>query len=263
MLKTFHFLVVLVVLIAMPAQVRGKEVDFRVWTETDNFKPGIVTVRSTPLRIKEVKFLTPWFATIEARYIYSEDGASGIYIFDLMYFGSDWMFWDQLTAKIGEDVRSLKLIGQPSREQVTLGLQERLRFEVPTDFFEKMTAAPYVDFRVNGKYYYDFFLNSNGTALLRQLWGFVKEHAPELKLQVPSSLGTGGDRQEPGPAPSYIQELRELAKLRDDGIISEAEFQEKKRKLLGLNGESSGGTSIEVPKENGNSENPPSSMPPP
>lgn len=129
-MKTKFFLA-LAVLIAMPALAKSKDVDFRVWTETDNFKPGIFTVRSTPVRIKEVKFLNPWFATMEAGYIYSEDGTNGTYLLDIMYFGQDWMFWDQLTAKVGEDVRSLKMIGQPSREQVTLGLQEQIRFEVP------------------------------------------------------------------------------------------------------------------------------------
>jgi hypothetical protein len=35
-------------------------------------------------------------------------------------------------------------------------------------------------------------------------------------------------------APDYIQELRELAKLRDEGILSEEEFQKKKKEILGL-----------------------------
>lgn len=50
----------------------------------------------------------------------------------------------------------------------------------------------------------------------------------------------GLSRQEPGhppaaEAPSYLQELRGLAALRDEGVITEEEFQAKKAKILGLN----------------------------
>jgi transcription elongation factor len=37
-----------------------------------------------------------------------------------------------------------------------------------------------------------------------------------------------------GPAPSYLEELQQLAILRDQGIISEADFEAKKKQLLGL-----------------------------
>jgi hypothetical protein len=36
------------------------------------------------------------------------------------------------------------------------------------------------------------------------------------------------------PAPSYLDELEKLAALRDQGIITEEDFQAKKRQLLGL-----------------------------
>ena len=38
----------------------------------------------------------------------------------------------------------------------------------------------------------------------------------------------------PGAAPSYLEELGKLAALRDQGIISEEEFEAKKGQLLGL-----------------------------
>jgi hypothetical protein len=62
MLKTSNLMAALVALIAMPALAKSKEADFRVWTETDNFKPGIFAVRSTPIRAKEVKFTSPGLA---------------------------------------------------------------------------------------------------------------------------------------------------------------------------------------------------------
>ena len=39
---------------------------------------------------------------------------------------------------------------------------------------------------------------------------------------------------QPAPADSYLDELEHLAALRDQGIISEADFEAKKQQLLGL-----------------------------
>ena len=250
------------------AAAKGKkEADFRVWTERDSFKPGVVVVRSTPIRVKDVQFLNPWFALLEAGYIYSEDGAFGTYIFDMMYHGSEWMFWEELTAKIGADVQSFKLVGQPRRDTVYMGVEERIRFEVPREFFEKMATAPSVDFRVNGKYYYDFFLNSTGTSFLAQLRDFVREKAPEVTVPKKENLEAPAEEAAAGSAvPSYVQELRELAKLRDEGIISEEEFQAKKRLLLGVEGTQATppGESSPGEKEKKEQENPePSPTPPP
>jgi Short C-terminal domain len=38
----------------------------------------------------------------------------------------------------------------------------------------------------------------------------------------------------PAAEPDYVAELEQLAKLRDQGIVSEEEFEAKKRQLLGL-----------------------------
>jgi hypothetical protein len=40
----------------------------------------------------------------------------------------------------------------------------------------------------------------------------------------------------PAPAgePGYMEELQQLAKLRDSGILTDEEFEAKKRKLLGI-----------------------------
>jgi hypothetical protein len=128
-----------------------------------------------------------------------------------------------------------------------------------------MAAAPSIDFRVNGKYYYDFFLNSTGTSYLKQLQDFVKAHTPETKTGTVSGTEVGGKKQESGNvAPTYIQELRELGKLRDDGIISEEEFQAKKRKLLNLETQEkpSSAKANEPKKPKEGAEKPPISPPP-
>lgn len=54
----------------------------------------------------------------------------------------------------------------------------------------------------------------------------------------PPQYGGGYAEPEPAPAPSAppvdpVEQLRELAKLRDDGILTEEEFAAEKRKVLG------------------------------
>jgi len=40
------------------------------------------------------------------------------------------------------------------------------------------------------------------------------------------------DRQKTSAAKDYINELKELAKLRDDGVITQEEFEKKKEEIL-------------------------------
>jgi Short C-terminal domain len=265
--KTLALALFMISAVSHPAiAAKGKGADFTVWTERDSFKPGVVVVRSTPIRVKEVQFLKPWFALLEAGYIYSEDGSFGTYFMEIMYHGSEWMFWEELTAKIGTEVQSFQLVGQPRRDTVSMGVQERARFTVPREFFEKMTAAPSIDFRVNGKFYYDFFLNSTGASYLAQLRDFVREKTPALAVPKDESPEAAGREEAAGSAiPSYVQELRELAKLRAEGIISEEEFEAKKRRLLDLEDAQAPPPAGGVQKEEAekeNSEAPPASPPP-
>jgi len=48
------------------------------------------------------------------------------------------------------------------------------------------------------------------------------------------SGGATGAEAAVEPEPSYIDELEQLAALRDQGIITEEDFEAKKRQLLGL-----------------------------
>lgn len=41
-------------------------------------------------------------------------------------------------------------------------------------------------------------------------------------------------RQTPSPQPSDLDQLEKLAALRDKGIITDDEFQQKKKQILGL-----------------------------
>lgn len=54
-------------------------------------------------------------------------------------------------------------------------------------------------------------------------WGYMDEPQPEAYAPAPAQA----------PPPDPTAQLRELAKLRDDGILTEEEFAAEKRKLLG------------------------------
>ena len=47
-------------------------------------------------------------------------------------------------------------------------------------------------------------------------------------------VGWSNSTAQPGSSSSALDELEKLASLRDKGIVSEGEFQQKKKKLLGL-----------------------------
>jgi len=63
---------------------------------------------------------------------------------------------------------------------------------------------------------------------------------PEDERQQALDLAEEDTGEADAGAPDYIQELRELAKLPDEGILSEEEFQKKKEEILGLDEEDGG-----------------------
>jgi hypothetical protein len=61
-------------------------------------------------------------------------------------------------------------------------------------------------------------------------WGAedAQQAYPQQAYQEPAPAAAP-----PAPAADPVSELRELAKLRDDGILTDEEFAEQKRKILG------------------------------
>lgn len=59
------------------------------------------------------------------------------------------------------------------------------------------------------------------------------------------ALASPDSGQQERETPAYLQELKELAKLRDAGIITEEEFQQKKTEILGLEKHGDSGESRE------------------
>ena len=55
-----------------------------------------------------------------------------------------------------------------------------------------------------------------------------KDEEEPAEAAAPASVSAAA------PEPEYIAELERLAQLRDQGIVSEEEFQAKKQQLLGL-----------------------------
>ena len=59
-----------------------------------------------------------------------------------------------------------------------------------------------------------------------------KQYRDESDQEV--SEGAPAGESQGTSEPSYLDELERLSNLKDDGIITEAEFEAKKKKLLGL-----------------------------
>ena len=60
-----------------------------------------------------------------------------------------------------------------------------------------------------------------------------KQYRDESDQEVNEGAPAGEKSQGAGE-PSYLDELERLAKLKDDGVITKEEFEDKKQQLLGL-----------------------------
>ena len=54
------------------------------------------------------------------------------------------------------------------------------------------------------------------------------------RKEEPAETAAPSSASAAAPEPEYMAELERLAQLRDQGIVSEEEFQAKKKQLLGL-----------------------------
>jgi transcription initiation factor TFIID subunit TAF12 len=71
----------------------------------------------------------------------------------------------------------------------------------------------------------------------RRQAGRWEQQAQEQDAQLADQQQQAADQQPPPAAPGepdYMAELEQLAKLRDQGILSNEEFEAKKKQLLGI-----------------------------
>jgi type II secretory pathway pseudopilin PulG len=72
----------------------------------------------------------------------------------------------------------------------------------------------------------------------RRQAGRWEQQAQEQDAQLADQQQQQAAYQQPPPAaagePDYMAELEQLAKLRDQGVISDEEFEAKKKQLLGI-----------------------------
>ena len=66
-----------------------------------------------------------------------------------------------------------------------------------------------------------------------EITGLDKDNGLELERKVNELLSQRGTGQSSGGGSSTADELKKLASLRDDGVLTKAEFDEQKKKLLG------------------------------
>ncbi|HLA92547.1 MAG TPA: PH domain-containing protein [Actinomycetota bacterium] len=83
---------------------------------------------------------------------------------------------------------------------------------------------------------------SSASEFGRQVFGDIRNpegvqktiyHQGELNKERMYRGGPTGQTGPPPAAPSTMTELERLAKLRDDGVLTQAEFEEQKKKILG------------------------------
>jgi hypothetical protein len=220
--------------LAVSTSTTAKEKPFEVWTETDQFLPQMTVVTSTPITIKPNQFLNPWFASLQAKYLFDKKHNAGFYVFDITYIGQSWVFWDTLAIKLSvSDVRRLEPLVPPTRDVQSLGiLLERIRFSIPAEAMTRLANMSQVDMRVSGKTYYDFYLNATGTGWMRMLMAKVAQVAPGAADSSADKAPSAVQGQPATGSRDYIAELRELAKLHEEGILTEEEFATKKRQIL-------------------------------
>jgi type II secretory pathway pseudopilin PulG len=72
----------------------------------------------------------------------------------------------------------------------------------------------------------------------RRQYGRWEQQAQEQDAQLADQQQQQAAYQQPPPAaagePDYMAELEQLAKLRDQGVVSDEEFEAKKKQLLGI-----------------------------
>jgi hypothetical protein len=75
----------------------------------------------------------------------------------------------------------------------------------------------------------------SGRVARRQQAKYADQDAAYVQQQA-AAVEVGMDQAAGAPAgePAYMAELQQLAQLRDQGILSDAEFEAKKKQLLGL-----------------------------
>jgi hypothetical protein len=75
-------------------------------------------------------------------------------------------------------------------------------------------------------------MKSQGETDFKEAWEALSPEERDVATQLAGNSTTGQEAK-PGKA-SYIEELKELAALKEQGVITEDEFHAKKRKILGL-----------------------------
>jgi Short C-terminal domain len=86
-------------------------------------------------------------------------------------------------------------------------------------------------------------IKARGEEEFREEWAKL---SPDAQQKAQLLLESGAPEQQ-AKAPSYIDELKQLAALKEQGVITEEEFNAKKRQLLGLESPAAGESSTPKP----------------
>ncbi|MDX6582009.1 MAG: hypothetical protein QOI10_1193 [Solirubrobacterales bacterium] len=68
----------------------------------------------------------------------------------------------------------------------------------------------------------------------RQQQRWAAQEQEQYEQQAPAAPPPAAAAPAPAAAPDYAAELEQLAKLRDEGVITAEDFEAKKKQLLGI-----------------------------
>ena len=121
---------------------------------------------------------------------------------------------------------------QMSKEQViaALGKPKNVAVQGRTEYFTYESEASYFDGRIGGEFLYVRFIDGKVESYGRK-GDFDSTKNPAIDVNTRSTVDTK-ITQAGGGSIDLEVELRRLDRLRKDGLISDADFESQKKKLL-------------------------------
>lgn len=127
-------------------------ITFKVVEGTDKFNPGVTTITSTGLIIKNVQFFETSFLIMRPYYFFSQESETESFTLHFIYSGNYWAFFDRIVFLINGEVLSYdKVISGDSIVQSDASVGEIIVIKISEELFKKIRSAKTLSLRVSGK----------------------------------------------------------------------------------------------------------------
>ncbi len=123
---------------------------------------------------------------------------------------------------------SAMVMGQSGEKELLISQLSAIQLKKPDTWMKGFIQFTLIGGREERSAAWDVARDENSVIVTKDQLPAIEE----FKRKVEELMDTSR-RAEPA-APSYLEELEKLSSLRDRGVISEEDFQAKKKQLLGL-----------------------------